>query len=383
MNIVDAILFQARINPNGIAICTPGTAVECITYGRLARQIRKLGHVANGLDLEPGRVVAVCIRDKIFHAVVVLGLMRMGIVTISPPRAGKLPRELAVEAIITDGSASPFENSGRVIAANPSWMMDDSRAAPEIRIEPVQPGAIGRIMVTPGAAEGAKSIALTHANMLGRVARDPCPAGNRFAHSARLYCDLGLDTEPGFHYLLSMLCRGGTVYLFGDSIESLLQAYDLHKIQSIVAAPAALAEQVTLFEAHAIFACSFDHILTVDGRLGRTLSARVRARMTPDLFCSYSTAETGMIALGPARLLEETPEAVGFVTPGVTVEIVDDAMRVLAPGRQGSVRIRTPDTIAGYLGNPEATEFRNGWFYPGDTGVVTPDGVLSILGRGA
>ena len=46
MNIVEPILFQARINPNSIAICTPGTRMDFVTYAGLARIIDSLGRVA-------------------------------------------------------------------------------------------------------------------------------------------------------------------------------------------------------------------------------------------------------------------------------------------------------------------------------------------------
>jgi acyl-CoA synthetase (AMP-forming)/AMP-acid ligase II len=41
--------------------------------------------------------------------------------------------------------------------------------------------------------------------------------------------------------------------------------------------------------------------------------------------------------------------------------------------------------VDGYVGNPDATAraFRNGWFYPGDIGSVTPEGMLIIRGREA
>jgi acyl-CoA synthetase (AMP-forming)/AMP-acid ligase II len=47
------------------------------------------------------------------------------------------------------------------------------------------------------------------------------------------------------------------------------------------------------------------------------------------------------------------------------------------------LRIRTPGMIAGYLdATPAAgTGFRDGWFHPGDVGLVTKDRVLVLSGR--
>jgi hypothetical protein len=59
MNVVEPILFQAKINPNGIAICTPGTAMDFVTYAGLARLIDNAGHQALAMGLQPGTIVAI------------------------------------------------------------------------------------------------------------------------------------------------------------------------------------------------------------------------------------------------------------------------------------------------------------------------------------
>jgi acyl-CoA synthetase (AMP-forming)/AMP-acid ligase II len=52
-------------------------------------------------------------------------------------------------------------------------------------------------------------------------------------------------------------------------------------------------------------------------------------------------------------------------------------------GQEGILRIRTPGMIHGYLDNPGQTRasFHDGWFYPGDIGTVTEDGILVLKGR--
>jgi acyl-CoA synthetase (AMP-forming)/AMP-acid ligase II len=52
-------------------------------------------------------------------------------------------------------------------------------------------------------------------------------------------------------------------------------------------------------------------------------------------------------------------------------------------GQQGILRFKSPTVIGGYLDDEEATAraFRNGWFYPGDTGSVGAAGYLFLRGR--
>ena len=58
------------------------------------------------------------------------------------------------------------------------------------------------------------------------------------------------------------------------------------------------------------------------------------------------------------------------------VEIVDAADNVLPVGSEGFVRLRTTQFLLNFqIDDP------NTWYYPGDVGWLTDDGVLCIAGR--
>jgi acyl-CoA synthetase (AMP-forming)/AMP-acid ligase II len=90
-----------------------------------------------------------------------------------------------------------------------------------------------------------------------------------------------------------------------------------------------------------------------------------------------------MVAEAPAELLERLPGCAGFVHPWNKVQIVDEANRPLPFGAEGIVRIWSTSIVSGYLGDPpeNRTAFQDGWFYPGDLGTVTKEGLLTITGR--
>ena len=383
MNIVEPILFQARINPNSIAICTPGARMDFVTYAGLARIIDSVGRVALSLGLVRGNIVAIYVSDTIFHAALVLALTRLGIVTVSA-RTPRLPKELGVTAVIASKS-EPFENAGKVILADPNWMFTDGPPLTREQIANSKEDDVCRIMLTSGTTGEAKAIRFTHRDVQGKSARNEYAKGSRVAVTARLFCDLGITTGPAFRYLIFMLSRGGTIYYFGASSESTIQAFDLYSIQTMITAPAGLSEYLKFYEQHRAFRCSFESIVSSGGLLPKSLSDRVLAHMCQRLFSSYGATETGTIAFAPAQMIADVPGAVGFVTPGAEVEIVDPSDNVLAPGKEGIVRTRTAQMVDGYVGNPDATAraFRNGWFYPGDIGSLTADGMLLIHGREA
>jgi acyl-CoA synthetase (AMP-forming)/AMP-acid ligase II len=105
--------------------------------------------------------------------------------------------------------------------------------------------------------------------------------------------------------------------------------------------------------------------------------------MCQNLYSSYGSTETTTVAFGPANVLAKVPGAVGHIQPGVIVEVIDNSGKILPALHDGALRIRTEYMATGYVGDPEATQmfFRDGYFYSGDIGHLTPDGLLVITGR--
>src|SRR5881296_1203876 len=98
MNVVDPFIFQAKLNPDAIAICAPGSQPESVTYEWLNRTMNNIGHRAMSLGLKRGDTVAILVADKIFHVALVLALARLGIITVSA-RSRRLPPELGITAL--------------------------------------------------------------------------------------------------------------------------------------------------------------------------------------------------------------------------------------------------------------------------------------------
>ncbi|OBB00814.1 cyclohexanecarboxylate-CoA ligase [Mycobacteriaceae bacterium 1482268.1] len=83
---------------------------------------------------------------------------------------------------------------------------------------------------------------------------------------------------------------------------------------------------------------------------------------------------------GEPEVLDHT---VGRPVPGVSVRVVDENEREVAPGEEGELRLKGPQCFLGYVDetlNADAFD-ADGWFRSGDRGRIDADGNVAITGR--
>lgn len=379
MNIVDPVLFQCRYQPPAAALCAPGRDISLISYARLEIFMHNISRRVLALGLSPASIVAILIDDPIFHTAIILALTRLGIVSVSA-QGQKLPPELKIDAIISDKPV-PSLPTHRVILADRSWTDGDgqpldSHYAPHAT-------DLCRIILTSGTTGDAKAVGISHKLMFDRIGRHPAVFGPRLTTCARLYSDMTLNTSLGFQFLIYILSRGGTFFFPGNSFENTLQSLEQYMVQGWLVAPVGLANLLSHFEQYESYQSRLELIISGGDLLSKSLSERVRTRMCSHLVSAYGSTEASVTATAPAHAISHVRGAVGYVTPGVSVEIVDEANRALPAGDEGVLRIRSEFGVDRYRASPSesAKAFRDEWYYPGDIGALTSDDVLTITGR--
>jgi acyl-coenzyme A synthetase/AMP-(fatty) acid ligase len=378
MNVLDHVLFQCRFHPTRPAICVPGSPYEIVSYARLEQLIHAIGGKARSLGLSAGNVVGLYVQDSALQAALILALTRIGVVTFSG-RVETIPAELRVDAVIAD-QPYPFLAGQRVILADQSFTTGDG--AP-LDAPPPAATDLCRIVLTSGTVGASKAVALTQQMVADRVARHISVFGGRFADCSTILCNLALNTSLGFQFLIYTLARGGTLVMLGDTFDHTLQALESYKAQCWITSPAGLATMLRLHEQADAAPGTLELVISAGDVLPRSLSEQARGRLCAHMISLYGSTEAGFVATAPVHAIEHVSGAVGYVTPGIAVEIVDALDRPLAVGREGAVRIRSAVGVDGYLGNPAESDiaFRGGWFYPGDVGSLTVDNLLVISGR--
>jgi len=375
MNIVEPIFAQCKNKPAELALSAPGTDFNLVSYARLERCVDNICRRVISAGVAAGNRVAVFIGDPIFHAMVLLGLTKLGIVTISGRKRSFL-WPFTVDAVITD---KPSEFSVRTILAELDWVSGENEAS--VPVHKSAPDDLCRIFLTFGTSGEEKGIAITNRMLATRIEHQKWFLGRHSAFCWRTYLDLPLTTSLGFQVLLATLWRGGALVMTGDS-EKTIQALPIYKIQNMVTSAAGLFNFIEMVEGWPAYGCDLQAVFC-GGAISESVIDRFRARICSNVTTGHVAVDATMVASMPAHFTSKTVGAVGYVLPGVSVEIIDDNGRPLSPGQPGKVRIQSEYGVSGYLEDPQETErlFRNGWLESGEIGQITHDNMLVIPTR--
>jgi acyl-coenzyme A synthetase/AMP-(fatty) acid ligase len=378
LNILESFFLHAKHQATAPAMCAPGWNYNIVSYGRLALFANNVALHALAAGLNPGNIVAIAVRDPIFHMALILGLTRIGVVSLSA-HSPTLPTELHIDAVLGNEATSTL-HLGRFIRVD-DWLEGDGNQ-PDYAMDQ-KGGSIARVILTSGTTGDQKAVALSHEMIWRRIQTYDFAFGNRLPACSRIFVDVGVGTNSGYLWAIYMLARGGTVFVRGSDPAETMQALSLYNVKGMVAAPAGMAEFLDYYERSPGFFCPFEAMLSVGSNLAPSLSHRVRARMCTHVVHGYGATEGNPVAGGYVHQFAHIKGAVGFITPGMIVQAVDDNGIPLKSGQEGRIRFRGDRCVEGYFGDPPGSQdyFRDGWFYPGDIGAINEDGVLIISGR--
>lgn len=376
----------ARIAPDKVAMLSFDGS---IAFGKMDAEINQLARaLLNELKPLP-KVVAVSYQQIHPHWMLLMALSRIGVATASVSDdslvAAKEVAVLKPDLIISD-TLFDVETEAQVIVLDLEWY---SRVVKGSEVEPLRMALdrdrVVRVAIAGGTSDKKHRIDFTASMLEGAVIRLAHQEYIEWAgteDTARHHCllpTLGVGSIHGFLSTLSTWYVCGSVIMVDR--EQYPAAIAMLKPSLMIISPSQLQAILNNMPMD-VPAVSGLRLVVSAGYFSDALREQVRRKLTEHMRVLYVTSECGLVA--GARIEQMThDDMAGWLLPSVDLQIVDDQDQELSVGEIGHIRIKSAELVNGFYEDPEATskQFRDGWFYPGDLGILNAQGCLRIFGR--
>ena len=362
-----------------------------ITYGRLCADIDTMARWLLASGLQPGERITIHAKDPgnpdYWDWILHLGAMRAGLVQST----GGMPPAIAATGALGPYAAAVGHLEQLHPAASPRLKLPFAPQGSEPLAEQLPAHGSGieleglemqtaRLLSTSGTTGQPKVIRWDSEMLSGRL-QQVRNIGDLTAET-RLFTALGIITTTGLRYPFAAWQIGAFVFLASIGGKRTDLSEILGETTFLATSPFRMQQLVGL-EPGAWRNADRRVIELFGGRVPPALHEHLLAKCCGALRMSYGATEVGRVAAGDTSLVDRHPGAVGRIEPGVTLEIVDAAGAPVPPGDRGIVRIKSPYMCDGYVGVPHGphSPFREGWFYPGDLGILFEDGMFAVAGR--
>jgi acyl-CoA synthetase (AMP-forming)/AMP-acid ligase II len=189
----------------------------------------------------------------------------------------------------------------------------------------------------------------------------------------------GLWNGAGYLWPIFLWSLGGAVVI--EQSDDVSRAFAWPGINRTMATPHHLMRLMALPQGAFPFLPEMQ-LEVIAGALSPHLYRETVRRLTPKVMINLSATETRPWAMTPVASEEDLRWY--RLYPEAEVEVANDAGEPLPAGELGRVRVAlTEDDATAYVGDPAASAkvFKDGWFYPGDMGVLDRAGRLALFGR--
>jgi acyl-coenzyme A synthetase/AMP-(fatty) acid ligase len=378
MHLAEMVLYWAKATPEQRAIIQPDSAW---TYRDMANAIVAVSERLKSFVFEPHEPVAVTVSDPAKRLAVCLALFRRG-VSAAPINQRALPflHTNGINTVIDSGGGQVL-SGGRNIQFQDSWLRPKEAVPPTLGFDQVGLGGKEKVVFFSSGTTGIPTmITLPHAAIMDRIALRPISGE---LNSTRVLVVPGVSSAFGFLRTAELLWSGKTVCYGGDP-NTMLQMIELFGVETIIASPQQILSLLNCIDRERNFETTALKEVVIGGSFASPeLFRRVQTSLCRQVVYNYGSTEAGLIALARYSAIEGIPNAVGFPAPGVVVQIVDEDDNPVLPGTEGRIRCRTNYFARAYIEkHPQrANDLENIWWYSGDLGRMTEDGVLCVLGR--
>jgi long-chain acyl-CoA synthetase len=384
MNLIGSILHFGRTRRNEPAL-VEGT--RTITYGELAGLVRRtachLGASLANQGLRRGDRIGLCLKDSPHHVIALLAAAQLGGVAVPldwrarPAENLRFIEGLGITCVLVEPDTA-LAGSFTALRLDEEW---------HCAVEQANTGELPDgdwhdafvISASSGSTGTPKFTLMTHLQFYFAIAGMFELMG--FAGRHRFLCTLPLYYSGGRNSCLAHLLRGDCVVLY-PSLFSPAEYVDMVNRQRITVGGLVptMVRQLLASGGTEPLLPGLTNLFCTGAVLHAEEKRRAARTLTPNFHERYGTAETLAISILRPEDFADRAESVGQPHSLVEIEIVDENDRPLPSGTAGRLRIRGPGLGSPLPGQAE-TNFRGGWYYPGEIALRDEDGYIFLQGR--
>ncbi|MET7392038.1 AMP-binding protein [Dactylosporangium sp. NPDC005572] len=309
---------------------------------------------------------------------------RLSVIAVAAELATRRPVE-ELEEILTDLGHAPAVRYA-VGGERPGWSaVPGPGDVAEVDLpEPLSAQEPTLLLYTSGTTSAPKGALLTSAALIAHLRNFQTALG--VDEDAVILCATPLSHLGGFvaGVIFPAFLGARSVIMPAWRPDEAVEAIERERATLAMGATVFLSDLVQRYEAGA----GREHRLTLYACAGATIPPAVVLRAEAvgvrAMRCYGMTETAGVCAAAPGDApVERRSQWDGKILPGLEIEAVGPDRRPLPVGEEGELRIRGPQLLTAYT-DPECTREQiddDGWFYPGDVGVVDDEGWVRMSGR--
>jgi acyl-CoA synthetase (AMP-forming)/AMP-acid ligase II len=369
-----------------------------ITYGELNARVNQLARGLLSLGIKRGDSIALMVGNQIEHLEAIFATAKIGALAIPLDvkwKALELGSVLSFFApsllILQEDCATELEKARGVHDLNllQTVMVSDSSygglldgrsvAEPEVQVHEDDPFAV---LLTSGTTGFPKGCLATHRTFVFHCINNAIEKGLNVHDRALLSSPIYFNA--GRSFTLGMIYFGATVFLHERfNAAAVLETIQNEKITYVGAVPTMCERMLQVASKADYDTTSLRCLAITGGRVHETVLEDLRKFITPNIYRTYASTDSGQMAIAKPADMANKPAAAGMPVWCVELRIVDQENRPVNVGEVGEIICQSPLATHGYYKNPDATNasFRDGWFYTGDLGHFDEEGYLYVVGR--
>lgn len=368
-----ALTHNARTDPDRLAIVTPNRPV---TWAELLFLTEKVAAKLRFTGVRPGELVMVRV-GSLDGWVLQLALFHEAAVAVAG-NGGGVNAQLKVDWLISS-TPDPAISPDRTILVNQEWF-DDAKSRFKAQEQKFfeSDESLVRVGFTSGTTGIPKAVPFT-----GRVLANRSTNTDYTKNLPEPFlCLLGPNSASGYMAQVRSVVWARTLYLVNVTDDKVWDFISDNKIARISASPIQMRGILPKLDKskHNIEPLVF--VLTAGSVLPTNLATEMRQTLGVQIRNVYGSTEAGGVA-GIEVTPESDPQVAGEIIPGAQIRIVNELGEDAPQGEIGTIWVKTPSVVNGYLNDPQATDsqFQDGWFSPGDQGLLDQQGRLVLTGR--